>query len=153
MTVAAEFQRSKWRRLANMIRNHMVQRAVKRPCGTIDRVGLGAAEIAGRTLCMYVGALLKRAVHPGDQIDVLLHILQWLHGGREPIQLLHAMVRVLLPQRLHDVAKVSLGNDMFCFTRKEATTHDTNRHIKMSHAKRVVTFQCRRAVTFHPRKS
>ena len=82
---------------------------------------------------MDVGALLEGAIHAGDQVDLLFELLQRLHCWSEFGQRLDCEIRILLAQRLHDVAKVTLGDDVVRFAREEPAPDDSDGYVEVSH--------------------
>lgn len=99
---------------------------------------------------MHIGALLKRSIHAGDEIDFLFHSLQGLHRRSQVVESADAVERVLLSERLHHVAEISFGNDLVCFTRKETSSDNSDGNIKVSHSQRDVLRRDGGLDAFHP---
>lgn len=82
---------------------------------------------------MNVGPVLKRPVHSGDQANLVLEPFKRLYRGSELVERFDAELRVLLAQRFHHPTQVPLWNDVVGLARKEATSDNAYRHVKVSH--------------------
>ena len=98
VAVTTELQGRKRSLFSGHIRHQMIQCSIKRPGRPLNRVRRSTAQVTRCTLRVHISPLLKGTIHPGNQIDLILHSCERRHRRRERCELIHAEIRVLLIQ-------------------------------------------------------
>ena len=99
MTVAAQLKSAEGGGLANLVADQLVEGAVQRPGRRFDGVGRRAAQETAGALGVDIGAVLKGAVQPGDEGDLLLQLLERIQGWSQD-ERMNARGEVLLRELL-----------------------------------------------------
>ena len=110
VAITTEFQCGKGRRLTHMVCDHLIECSRQWPSGPLNGMTASVTQESRCALSMNVRPLLKGAIHPRNQVDLILHLIQWLHRGQCEVLCLFQTVLVLKldgRRRVSDVEEVS----------------------------------------------